>query len=196
MNDIILKGFALRLELGLIFLLVGIFPTSAQMRLDSALTVITQESIKKLIDEKVDLQEQIYFLPPQQQKTLKLKSLKVEDLPDTLYYYQIKTSPQNIYLMINEAPSKTSHFTFAISFSPEGSILSVDILEYREDRGGEIRNPSFRRQFEGKSNPKKIVFGRSIQGISGATISSRSLTYAVRDMLSLFQFIRKQEAAQ
>ncbi|MCB0261140.1 MAG: FMN-binding protein, partial [Calditrichaeota bacterium] len=60
------------------------------------------------------------------------------------------------------------------------------VLIYRENYGGEIDYPAFRKQFRGKQRPQELVLGRSIQNISGATISVRSMTLATRDLLSLF----------
>jgi len=54
-------------------------------------------------------------------------------------------------------------------------IIGVSILEYRESRGGEVRLPSFRRQFIDVGLNKKARLDKRIQGITGATLSVRTL---------------------
>ena len=39
---------------------------------------------------------------------------------------------------------------YAVALSPEGTVKQIEILNYRESYGGEIRNPDWRKQFVGK----------------------------------------------
>lgn len=57
-------------------------------------------------------------------------------------------------------------------------ILSVDILEFRESRGGEVRYPFFTRQFERLGllrTPAAYELSGKINGITGATLSVRAV---------------------
>jgi hypothetical protein len=66
-----------------------------------------------------------------------------------------------------------------------GRIERVKVLEFRESRGDEVRHPFFTRQFEdaGLQNDRRL--DRSIDGISGATLSVRALTKLARLALYL-----------
>lgn len=58
------------------------------------------------------------------------------------------------------------------------NIVSVDILEYRESRGWEVKHDFFTRQFVGanlRTHSKKPELDRSIDGITGATLSVRAV---------------------
>lgn len=66
----------------------------------------------------------------------------------------------------------------------EGRIERVRILIYRESRGGEVRYPAFTRQFEGAGLGDDRRLDRSINGISGATLSVNALDRMTR--LALF----------
>jgi len=58
-------------------------------------------------------------------------------------------------------------------------ILNIQVLEYRESRGGEVRYPFFTRQFERLgliAGPEKMTLDGRIDGITGATLSVRAIT--------------------
>lgn len=75
---------------------------------------------------------------------------------------------------------------YAVQFSSSGAIERVEILEYREPYGDEVRSPRYREQFKGKTASDAITAGKDIDIISGATISSRSVALgAKRDTLVL-----------
>lgn len=75
--------------------------------------------------------------------------------------------------------------TFVVGILPEGSVEHVEIMVYRESRGGEVRRGAFLRQFEEKSLDDPLALNGDIVNITGATISSRSVTRGVRLALVL-----------
>ncbi len=69
----------------------------------------------------------------------------------------------------------------------DGAIAHMEVLVYRESRGGEVRHESFRRQFRGARLDASRQLDRSIDSISGATLSSRALVKLARLALLLHQ---------
>lgn len=67
----------------------------------------------------------------------------------------------------------------------QGRIETVKVLIYRESRGDEIRYPAFTGQFKGATLTAQQELDRSIDGISGATLSSHALTRLARLALYL-----------
>jgi hypothetical protein len=67
----------------------------------------------------------------------------------------------------------------------QNRIERVKVLEFRESRGDEVRHPFFTRQFEGAKLRDDRQLDRSIDGISGATLSVRALTKLSRLALYL-----------
>jgi hypothetical protein len=65
-----------------------------------------------------------------------------------------------------------------------GSLETVKVLAFRESRGWEVRYPFFTDQFNGVRLTKEYELNRSIDGISGATLSVRALKKLAR--LALF----------
>ncbi len=84
---------------------------------------------------------------------------------------------------------KERPITFMIGISPQARIIGLEVLVYRESQGSEIRSKRFMKQFIGKTVEAPLKLGRDIDGISGATLSSRSTAYAVKKALALTQVV-------
>jgi len=93
------------------------------------------------------------------------------------------------YGYIGAARSKTAMFDFLVLFDKEFIITKSKVLIYREEYGGEIGSKRWLRQFVGKSSSShELIYNQDIIPISGATISVRSMTQAMNDLL---QSVRK-----
>lgn len=69
-----------------------------------------------------------------------------------------------------------------------GEVVSLEVLEYREVRGGEVRYSSFTSQFDGaRLQNDDHQLDRNIDGISGATLSVRALQKIARLALYFHQ---------
>jgi len=79
------------------------------------------------------------------------------------------------YAVIDEEKGLHQPITFATRLSPRGAIERIEIMVYREPRGDEVRDPRFRKQFEGKTAQDPLRLNRDIDAVSGATVSSASL---------------------
>ena len=75
--------------------------------------------------------------------------------------------------------------TYALGVDGHGTIIDVEILDYRESYGGEIRNTNWRRQFVHKTAGDPLQLDRDIRNISGATLSSRHVTDGIRRLLAI-----------
>lgn len=62
----------------------------------------------------------------------------------------------------------------------DGKISQVRILTYRESRGGEVRYPAFLKQYQGAELQADHYLNRSIDGISGATLSVNAMNRMAR----------------
>ena len=80
--------------------------------------------------------------------------------------------------------------TFAVAVGADGTLRDVAVMVYREAHGEEIADKRFRKQFAGKHVADPIALGKDIDAISGATISSRSATFAARKGLRLAELVR------
>lgn len=98
--------------------------------------------------------------------------------------FKIKSNQKIIgYLYVGKAPSKTDQFDFMVLFDTELRVAKSKILIYREDYGNEIGSRRWLKQFIGKSKSDDLKYESNIDAISGATISARSMTVAMNDLL-------------
>jgi Na+-translocating ferredoxin:NAD+ oxidoreductase RnfG subunit len=86
--------------------------------------------------------------------------------------------------------------TFGVGVTRDGIIRGVEVVAYREPRGEEIRSPRFLRQLQGKSITDKVALGADVDAVTGATISSRSATFAARKALALAAVLHARAVAQ
>jgi len=150
------------------------------------------QSLQEVFTQTIPYRMKKFLIPPDIKKKLQ-KQLRIKKvLPDTLILGEINYNGSRYYLIVDEAPSKTKSFLYALYLTGEGKVFNVDVLIYRENYGYEIDHPAFRKQFQGKTKAREIIFGRNIQNITGATISARSLTYAVQDWLKIFAWLKPQ----
>jgi Na+-translocating ferredoxin:NAD+ oxidoreductase RnfG subunit len=76
-----------------------------------------------------------------------------------------------------------------VAIGAGGSVERVEIVAYRESRGGEVRRNAFLQQFAEKSVDDRLRPGDDIMNITGATISSRAVSRGVRLALRLHQML-------
>jgi FMN-binding domain len=81
---------------------------------------------------------------------------------------------------------KHLYIDYAVALDPTGRVRRVDILQYRESYGGEIRSPSWLAQFVGKSSASLLKVNNDIRNISGATLSSLHVTEGVKRILAVY----------
>lgn len=84
------------------------------------------------------------------------------------------------YAVVDDEQGLHQPITFATRLSPRGMVERVEIMVYREPRGDEVRDPRFRKQFQGKTSQDPLRLNRDIDAVSGATVSSASLAVGVR----------------
>jgi len=90
------------------------------------------------------------------------------------------------WLMVDQVIGKTELITYAVAVDADGAVKSVEILDYREAHGGEIRLAGWRRQFVGKTGADPLELNKDIRNISGATLSCRHVTEGVQRLLKVY----------
>ncbi|MBL4605152.1 MAG: FMN-binding protein, partial [Flavobacteriaceae bacterium] len=93
------------------------------------------------------------------------------------------------YAYIGKAPSKTDLFDYLILLNTEFIVAKTKVLIYRENYGGEIGSRRWLKQFIGLKSQDKVIYGKDIIPISGATISTKSMTRAVNSFLQNLQVL-------
>ena len=99
------------------------------------------------------------------------------------------------WLIVDQVIGKSEAITYALALDPAGAVISLEVLEYRESHGGEVRMPAWRKQFVGKTAGDAATLNREIKIISGATLSCRHLTEGVQRLLRLHQAVLQARRA-
>lgn len=149
-----------------IFCLSVDLPNSAYKKIDKTLAILWENKVVK----KGELKE--------------IEGLKIS---------KISVNNNNVgYYVLSKANSKADYFDFMIVYKPDLTILTVQLLVYREDYGGEIGSKRWLKQFIGKAKTDEMKFGHDIQNISGATISARSITSGIQKVTIQINHLKKE----
>ncbi len=95
------------------------------------------------------------------------------------------------YFVVDEVVGKHEFITYAIGLNADGSVRQVEIMDYRESYGYEIRNADWRAQFVGKTSAAPLKLEKDIQNVSGATLSCRHVTDGVKRVLATYDIAFK-----
>lgn len=97
------------------------------------------------------------------------------------------------WFIVDQVVGKHDYIPFALALDDAGAVKAVEILEYRESYGSQIRNAAWRSQFTGKRNGAELKLAKDIQNISGATLSSRHLTDGIKRLLATYAIAIAQD---
>lgn len=105
--------------------------------------------------------------------------------------FHITTSGKELgYIYVGVAPSLKKTFDYVVLLNPDLSVKKSKILIYREDHGRQVGSQRWLKQFIGRKSGEKLVYGEDIDGISGATVSAKSMTLAVSNVLESLQVLK------
>lgn len=106
--------------------------------------------------------------------------------------WQARAGQKNLgWLIVDQVIGKAEAISYALALDNDGKIIALDVLEYRETHGAEIRLPAWRKQFVGKTAQDSLRLDGDIRNISGATLSCRHLTDGVRRLVQLYAQVLK-----
>ena len=96
------------------------------------------------------------------------------------------------YAYVSQAPSKTALFDYLVFLDSELVVIKTKVLIYREEYGGEIGSRRWLKQFMGKNQNDDLKYGENVIAISGATISVRSFTEAMNNLLKSLKILHSK----
>lgn len=145
-----------------------------------------------------------YLTVPQAQHALWQEAL-LRKVPVTLSKEQIKRiskasktrvrektlhawkTPENGWFIVDQVVGKHEMIDIAVALEADGSIKGVEILQYRETYGDQVRHPKWLAQFIGKNHTQHLKLDDQIKNISGATLSCRHVTDGVNRLAHTWQ---------
>jgi len=99
------------------------------------------------------------------------------------------------HVFVDNVIGREDFITYAVGIGADGKLLPVEILDYRESHGAEIRNKAWLAQFAGRSEPNQLRMHADIKNIAGATLSSEHVTAGVRRILALWSAVLRPAGA-
>lgn len=96
------------------------------------------------------------------------------------------------WFIVDDVIGKHEYITYAVALNKDGTVTSLEIMEYRENYGSEVQRADWRRQFVGKQNGAKLKLTDDVKNISGATLSCRHITEGVKRLLALHELLLNQ----
>lgn len=96
------------------------------------------------------------------------------------------------YAFVDQAPSKTAKFDYLVVFDGDLKVVNSKVLIYREEYGGEIGSKRWLKQFIGKTGGDRVNHETNIDAISGATISVRSMTKSMDNLLQTIGILQEK----
>jgi Na+-translocating ferredoxin:NAD+ oxidoreductase RnfG subunit len=125
-------------------------------------------------------------LTPAQMKAIE-KDSGIRVRLDTQKVWQARSGEKLLgWIIEDEVLAKHEFIQWALALNADGSVRQIEILDYRETYGYEIRNEKWRAQFNGKQHGAKLKLDDDIKNISGATLSCRHITDGVKRLLSFY----------
>ncbi len=112
-------------------------------------------------------------------------------LPDAAHRKLWRVS-EGGWFIVDAVLGKHELITYAVGLGADGSVRGVEILEYLESYGYQIRDTAWRRQFAGKTARDPLKLDQDIRNISGATLSCRHVTDGIKRLLGFYESALKQ----
>jgi len=96
------------------------------------------------------------------------------------------------YAMVANEIGKDQFITFIVGIRPDFKVQRVALMVFRESRGWEVEDPRFTDQFHGKSGKDRLLISSDIEGVTGATLSSRAFCRGTKKALLICEAIYRK----
>ncbi len=149
----------------------------------------TESIIRSELGRGISLKEEKTVIPARAKK--KAEAAAKQKFANDFIYIYTATEKGKVkgYGFLDNVYGKAMPITFLVIFDVKGNIISSSIVKYREQYGGEVADKDWNKQFKGKNSGSDYTVGKSIDAISGATISVNSVTRGIKKLAVLFHEI-------
>ena len=150
-----------------------------------ATVYLTVEQAQQLLFPGAEFVADNRTITPEQEREIERAS-GVSMRNRTLNLWRVSTGG---WFIVDQVIGRHDNIPYAIGLDADGAVRGIEILEYRETYGGQIREPLWRAQFIGKRQGAPLTLKRDIQNISGATLSCRHIADGVKRLLATHAFV-------
>ncbi|MBI9073293.1 MAG: FMN-binding protein [Melioribacteraceae bacterium] len=154
----------------------------------------SETMIKQFFKKDVDLSFEKFQINPILKKEIEM-NCKQMFFRSEVYLWEIKSEYGiEAIAILDNVKGKNLPITFLVIFDLDGTIKYSTIVKYREEHGGAVKQNWWQKQFRGLNGNDEISIGANIEAISGATISSNSVTKGIKKVALLFNLIKMKYA--
>lgn len=160
---------------------VALGPSSAYVH---AAQYMTLEQAQALIFAKADefVSSPVTLSRDQMERIQKEAGVKVRSPQQQVWLARAKGELLG-WFFLDQVIGKHEYITYAAGINADGTFRQLQIIEYREAYGYQVRELKWRDQFVGKTAGDELELGKDIRNISGATLSCRHMTEGVKRLL-------------
>ena len=170
----------------LIILFISSFIISSEIKESSI------KAIQNFYNDSIEVISKKFKIPKKTKAEIQNK-IKQKFFRDQIYYWIIKKDDENIsYALLDNSIGKSMPITYLVIFNSNEQVVHSNIIKYREGYGGEVAGKKWLAQFNGMKRDSLYGFPKDIAGISGATISVRSVTKGFSKLSLLLPYIIKE----
>ena len=150
-----------------------------------ATTYLTPDEAKSIIFDKTDLKATPVTLTKTQMKQIQ-KASKTRVRHAKINAWK---SEQGDWFILDQITGKHENIDIAVGITHTGEVKDIEILEYRETYGDQIRHPAWLAQFFGRTHKQHLKLDRDIKNISGATLSCRHVTDGINRLTQTWNHV-------
>jgi len=154
----------------------------------SAVDYMTEEQAQAAMMPNLVLSKVAVKLDPAQRNQMEDRSGVHEPFDE----HRVWKASTGQYFIVDEVVGKHEKIKYAVSLEANGAVKQIEVLTYRESYGSEVRRPEWLSQFFGKTSKDTLKLGADIQGISGATLSSKHIAQGVKRILAFYDLVLAQ----
>ncbi len=159
--------------------------TAAPLRAERFLTVA--EAQKQCFPQADAFEERVLRFTPEDRRAIeKQAGVRVLNQGNRIWVARQGSNVLGV-VFVDYVLGKHELIDYVVAVSAAGQVRHIEILEYRESYGGDIRGGKWREQFKGKSAAATLKLNDDVYNISGATISCRHVTEGVKRVLATFE---------
>jgi hypothetical protein len=89
------------------------------------------------------------------------------------------------WFIVDDVVGKHEFITYGAGLTPDGRVIGIEVMSYRETKGDQIRDASWRKNLVGKTLADPFKLDEDVPNISGATLSCRNVMDGVKRLLAL-----------
>lgn len=151
------------------------------------------EALKLAFPGGVTARQTAYLTPAQLQRARQLSGVEV---PSALVpYYTAKREGKVVGTAYFDTHRvRTLPETLMIVVDPQGKVVRIEMVSFREPEEY-IPRGAWYEQFQGQALDRDLQLKRDIRPVTGATLTARATTDAVRRVLAVHQVLREAAAS-